>query len=411
MAAPIRQAQSTHDQVNTMLIHFTTSQHGIYYTLKGVSTMARKRKVSGFYQRNGRYEYRFTVNGKRTSVCGHTIEECKSKALRRQQELIEGRYKPGKELTISEFFERWIEGKRDVREATIRTNRTLFKAIENVSVDSAGRKFGNLKITKIETQNIRDLQAALKQGRSTRTVNDSISMLKGIFKSAIDERILTWNPCGGVRPLKRTEPAARDNIHRALTVEETNRFLDHAADSWYSELFLFLLNTGCRIGEAGAIMTKDVAGGIVHINKTITRAESGGYFIGADTKTKSGTRTIPLNKAASEAIQSQKQKNALLYWEKVTSLQETIFKATRGGLIKESIINTEIAKICKAAGIERFTVHAFRDTFATRCVESGMQPKTLQDIMGHSDIGMTMNLYAHTMNETKEEQLKVVNFR
>jgi integrase len=71
-------------------------------------------------------------------------------------------------------------------------------------------------------------------------------------------------------------------------------------------------------------------------------------------------------------------------------------------------VNQDIARICKAAGIEKFTAHAFRDTFATRCVESGMQPKTLQEIMGHTDIAMTMNLYAHVMEETKVSQMQAV---
>lgn len=62
-----------------------------------------------------------------------------------------------------------------------------------------------------------------------------------------------------------------------------------------------------------------------------------------------------------------------------------------------------------AAGIERFTAHAFRDTFATRAVESGMQAKTLQEILGHADIGITMNLYAHVMEDTKRRQMAAVH--
>ena len=58
----------------------------------------------------------------------------------------------------------------------------------------------------------------------------------------------------------------------------------------------------------------------------------------------------------------------------------------------------------------KFTAHALRDTFATRCVESGMQPKVLQEIMGHTNISMTMNLYAHAMDESKIEQIKAVSF-
>ena len=69
----------------------------------------------------------------------------------------------------------------------------------------------------------------------------------------------------------------------------------------------------------------------------------------------------------------------------------------------------EIKKICKAAGIAPFTAHAFRDTFATRAIESGMNPKTLQEILGHADISITMNLYCHVMEDTKVRQMNNIN--
>ena len=93
----------------------------------------------------------------------------------------------------------------------------------------------------------------------------------------------------------------------------------------------------------------------------------------------------------------------------VIGIRDTLFRSPRGGLLSDTAVNQDIARICKAAGVQKFTAHAFRDTFATRCVESGMQPKTLQEILGHTDIAMTMNLYAHVMEETKVSQMQAVN--
>ena len=94
----------------------------------------------------------------------------------------------------------------------------------------------------------------------------------------------------------------------------------------------------------------------------------------------------------------------------VVNIGAPVFRATRGGLLKSANVNYDIANCCKTAGIEKFSVHAFRDTFATRCVESGMQVKMLQEILGHTDIQMTLGLYAHAMDDQKQEQLKAVNF-
>ena len=287
-----------------------------------------------------------------------------------------------------------------------------------------------MKLLAVETQNIRALQAALRQERhirikdrivvrkacSTRTVNDAISLLNCVLQTAVNERIISWNPAKGVKSLKRTEPASRDTNHRALTREETNSFLDQAEKqhSCYYNLYVFLLHTGCRIGEAGALnisdITSDKNGKGVTICRTITRTENGGYLIGSETKTAAGRRYIPLDREAQEAVERQRLQNVMLNSGRVIDMKQPVFLSPYGALIKSSSVNQDIKSICQKSGVDKFTVHAFRDTFATRCVESGMQPKVLQDIMGHTDISMTMNLYAHAMDETKSEQLKVVSF-
>lgn len=357
-------------------------------------------------------EYRFRVGGKRYSVYGQTAKECFRKAADKENSLKEGSYKQGRELSISEYFDRWIEAKAGtVKETTIRTNTVLFNIVKDMPIDSAGNTFGNMRLTEIEAQNIRNIQTGmLNAGKSTRTVNDTISLLKSLLQAAIDvDRIITWNPAAGVKRLRRTEPAARDTYHRALTEDETKAFFQtaKARESWYYNLYCFLIDTGCRCGEAGAIRNADATGDIIHINKTITRTAAGTYRIGEEAKTKAGTRDIPVRPLAKQAIDNQRAINRLLD-NGIVGIAEPIFRSPRGGLLSDTAVNQDIARICAAAGIEKFTAHAFRDTFATRCVESGMQPKTLQEIMGHTDIAMTMNLYAHVMDETKAQQMQAV---
>ena len=155
-------------------------------------------------------------------------------------------------------------------------------------------------------------------------------------------------------------------------------------------------------------MYGDISGHVVHVNKTITRTTEGTYKIGNEAKTAAGTRDIPIRPLARKALEEQKAVNLLLN-NGVIGIRDTLFRSPRGGLLSDTAVNQDIARICKAAGVQKFTAHAFRDTFATRCVESGMQPKTLQEILGHTDIAMTMNLYAHVMEETKVSQMQAVN--
>lgn len=363
----------------------------------------------------------FMYDGKRIYVYGYTKKELKENVFKRREELENAAAQDVKsaDLSIDDYFNKyWLEGKRGaVKETTIRANSMMYRNISAAKIGKSEKPFGTFKLSEIETKDVKDLQTILRSRLSTRTVNDTISMLSGILETALNERIIEWNPARAVRALKRTEPRATETIHRALTMDETAKFLQAAADtrSWYTNLYTFLLHTGARIGEAGSITPSDVSRDNVHIHRTITRTEIGGYKIGTDTKTAAGDRYIPLDDEAMKAIAAQRRIEHFLRGRdgKVTDISEMsepVFRTPHGALLRSALVNTDIARICKRAGIDVFTVHAFRDTFATRCVESGMDVKQLQSIMGHTNIAMTLGLYAHANDELKQKQLKAVNF-
>lgn len=390
--------------------------------------MAKKLPAGMSLRADGRIVNRFTVEGKRYSVYGTNVKECREKESAKRAQIMAGLAKKGKDKTVGEYFLEWIAAKEGtVKPTTIRTDSILLRRMEITPIDKAGTLFGSLKLSKVETSNVRALQGALqkelkyrtdkgkektRKGMTTRATNDSIHLLKAVYKSAIAERLVNWNPVETVKPLKRTEEQARDTTHRALTKAETAKFLEYAKkrNSWYYNLYVFLLNTGARLGEAGALLPSDVSKNGVTIKRTITRTEDGGYEIGSDTKTSAGVRFIPLLGDASAALEDQRKVNAIAAGVKIIELGIPIFRAPKGSLLKSANVNYDIANICADAGINKFSAHALRATFATRCVESGMPPKTLMSIMGHSDISMTLTLYAHCEDETKIEQLKVVNF-
>jgi thiamine transporter ThiT len=87
---------------------------------------------------------------------------------------------------------------------------------------------------------------------------------------------------------------------------------------------------------------------------------------------------------------------------------EFVFLCRKGTPVKNSTYDTMLFKLCDKAGIPRFSMHVLRHTFATRCIEAGMKPKTLQTILGHSNIGITMNLYVHTTEEEKHKEIDLI---
>lgn len=365
----------------------------------------------------------FTFEGKKYFAYGHTKKEAKEKAEAKRRELEAGKYKKTKALSFSEYYERWADARSgSVKGATLRKQQFQFEAAAAVAIDANGKTFGELLLPEVETQHIRILQKELlirrdkdgnpakgKAERTPQTVNDIIAFVSHIFHDAVMERAIDWNPCNGIKNLKRMERPARETFHRALTQEEVQTFMEAARESWYFNLYRFLLVTGLRCGEAGALSLADMKEDKILIRKTITKNVSGVYVIGDTPKTTYGRRTIPITNAIREVLKAQQEQNRAIFNGKVLSLNETIFRTSRGNLLSVANVDRDIARICQKAGLQKFTAHAFRDTFATRCIEGGMNPKTLQDLLGHSDFSLTMSLYAHSMEDTKARELAAVS--
>lgn len=368
--------------------------------------MAKKNKKKNLCS-DGRLQKSFMFNGKRVFVRARDKDELEKKIYEKKQQLAEN-----KEMhdnpTIEVFFDRWMENRRgSVAQSTLRSQQCHYNTISDIQVN--GKAFKDYRLTEVKAEDIRIVQRALAERKiRSQTINDKIAFLSHLFHDAIREQYVAFNPCSPVRPLKKTEVAARETIHRALTPEETKLFFENAQNSFYYDVFRIAIQTGMRVGEIGALRNSDIYDGAIHIQRTITRKEDGSYCIGTETKTWHGKRTIPLNNAISEIIDHQRKVNRILDGN-ISGIDDLIFKAPERGLLMATPTDREIGRICKRTGIQHFTCHAFRDTFATRAIEQGVEPRTLQELLGHSDYGLTMNLYGHVIDTTKEVAMNKLN--
>ncbi len=230
-----------------------------------------------------------------------------------------------------------------------------------------------------------------------------------VFNAAVRDETIDRNPCKCIENVKRTEKPARETIHRALTQEETKTFFEAAKGSYYENMLRLMIQTGIRVGEMAAISAFDVDSKemMLHISKTVTRDEIGAYSISNTPKTDAGNRDIPLTTQALETIRAQKVLNKSIFGNVV---YDTIFRSAEGALLREYQVNREISRICKRTGIEKFTCHALRASFATRFIEQRPQDyKVLSEILGHSNIKITLNLYTHVMKDSKIEAMNGVS--
>lgn len=122
-------------------------------------------------------------------------------------------------------------------------------------------------------------------------------------------------------------------------------------------------------------------------------------------KSKSGYRTIPMTQIAYDVLKAKEKEK---HERKIVDIRykDFVFINRKGLPTKNSTYDAAICKLTEKANIQKFSMHTLRHTFATRAIESGMKPKTLQEILGHSNIGITMNLYVHITEDEKEKEIK-----
>ena len=344
----------------------------------------------------------FTYQGKQYKVYGKNQTELMEKTAKKQKELEEGQERR-QNPSISAYYEYFTELRlKEQKGATIRAQKYQFKNIAETMLPG-GVKFGDLKIKDITRRDIETArQILLEGGKTPENLNICFAHLNHVFESALIDDTIIKNPCKALKRLKRESALISENKHRALSENELIAFLKASEDrnSFYHNAFLLMALTGLRVGELGALFLKDIDNSFIHVRRTITRNESGIYEVGEDTKTYSGKRDIPITSEIKKLIRQQRELNNMVF--KAENISKPLFLSSEGEFLREYTINREIARICKLAGIEKFTCHCFRVTFATRFIEQRPQDfKILSEIMGHKDIAITLNLYTRVMAESK----------
>ena len=355
-------------------------------------------------KKNGSIEFRFTIGEDRFSVSGSTVKECREKERKKREAVAAGQYIRNEKITVADYYDEWEKAHSGaVKESTILAERIAFRPI----LDRIGKE----QVSKLERRQIIALQASLQKSFTTGGTNFRMSLLSSVLKSAVLDEIISKNPCAGVKPLKRTEAKARDTIHRALTQEEQDALFTALKDHWHYDLFCFLIQTGCRIGEALALQWSDIdhRRGIIHIRKTMIDTQEG-VKISDTTKSRAGMRDIPLNDEIRETLKRQRQKVRDVFGDQVIHLDGKdscmVFVGMgTGKALRRNSVSAVLGYYAEKAGIDHIGVHALRDTFATRAIEAGMNPQTLKEILGHGSYAMTMDLYAHVMENTKRDEM------
>ena len=305
------------------------------------------------------------------------------------------------DILVDTWYEYWI----GIKKKTVRPNtvRNYSERYERNIKGIIGKKLLS-EVKPIHCQKIFSDMA--EQGYKTTTIYQTRITLYNMLEFAKENDVILSNPC---KKSVKSDIGKPSEKKVALTIDEQRKFLMAATGQSYENQYKFMLQTGLRTGELVGLKWDDIDFGkrTVTISRTMEyRYKVGEWRVGPP-KSKSGYRTIPLTDEAIRILKDQKEKNSKI---KVINIEwrDQVFLSRKGEPVKNSTYDTALFKICDKAEIRKFSMHILRHTFATRCIEAGMIPKTLQKILGHSNIGITMNLYVDATEEEKTKEMDLV---
>lgn len=370
-------------------------------------------------RKDGSYHARFTNRfDKRQSVYGKTLKEVKNNLAMAMSEDISKKnvVQPG--TTVDQWYEKWM---RIYKKPVVRAN--TVRQYQYVYEHNIRPYIGNIKLADVTKLRVTDVMNQLKaKGYAWESLNKVKVLLTDMFDRAIEDEFAVRNPAKGARN-PRNKPQKQV---KALSREDQLDFFQCSNGTFYDNLFRTAVSTGLRPGELFALTENDIdfENMEIHVTKTLLYQKLEGdtckTFHIDDPKTYTSRRTVPINKYCEEALKKQILLHKLVcnnspYRGKL-EFPDLIFCTKFGTPLNSVLHSSAIEKIVNEINLmrdpldlmEKFSGHCFRHTFATRCFEAGIQPKTVQTYLGHASLQMTMDLYTSVMEQKKTEDMKLL---
>lgn len=375
-------------------------------------------------RKDGLYEGRLTINGKRKSFYGKTKAEVKNKAKDYLMKIENGFAEP-KKIRLDTYIEYWLN--------TYKLNKiepTSYSRLYATYEHQIKNSLGGFMIGDIKSRDIQKLIDNLANPKSSKIKPLALSGLQKIilllspcFKTAIQEGILFHNPCEGVCMPKEGCIATPAKKQFSLTDEEIERFRVSALKQLKTIpeypcrdglILLLILNLGLRVGEALALQWTDIDfdENIIKINKTLQtniinfnakQGENKLYSrIKNSTKTKAGERIISLNSTVLSYLQELQE-----YDKRNNIVSEYVCCTKKGSLHSRRNLQRSLERILTDAEINhKVTLHTLRHTFGSYLIRKGIRIEVVSKLMGHARITITYNKYIHSI---REEEAKAMN--
>lgn len=381
--------------------------------------MSEKRKDSkgrvlkdGESQRaNGTYDYRYTdIHKKRRCIYAKSLTELRKKEDELRRDMADGIDYAAGEMTVAELVDRYINLRRGLKENSMRA---YGSAINRIHTDP----FGSRMIRSVRLSDGKGWFVSLHdKGLKQNTIGILQSVLRPAFEMAVDDDMIRKNPF----KFKLSDVIPNDAyVRSALTKAQQERYLqfirDHGKDNYYDDIVI-LLGTGLRASELYGLTKADIDFDrrCIHVRRQLCRTAEKPYFV-TPPKTKSGIRNIPMTDAVYMALMRVVKARTPPKVELLVDGHSGFLFLDKSGMPKvamhlENYMRGLQARFEKAYGkpVPRITPHVLRHTFCTNVQQAGLDVKSLQYLMGHSNASVTLDVYTHSSFDSVERAFEQI---
>lgn len=344
---------------------------------------------------------------KRRFFYGKTRQEVAEKLNAALSDLSTGSYVDPNRLAVKEWLHTWLFDYKynSLKPKTLESYNFIIETYLKPNI-------GNYNLQELKPENIQLLiNKLVKSSLSPRTVKYCHTILRASLEHAVKLNLIMKNSADHIVLPRQTKKQAK-----VLTIEQQNALLSSMKGHKYETAFLLLITTGMRIGELLALRWKnvDLEGLSISITENMQRvkvfdedSESKTKLVFGTPKTEKGKRTIPIFEEVAEMIKihHSKQDELKRIAGELYKDEDLVFCTELGEPVDPNNFTRRFTVLLKKAGLPAINIHALRHTFATRGIENGISLKIMQEILGHSSVTVTGDIYSHVLPNVKRESL------
>ncbi|HEV2123235.1 MAG TPA: tyrosine-type recombinase/integrase [Chloroflexota bacterium] len=355
--------------------------------------MSTKRRGHGEgtirHRPDGLWEARLSLpNGKRKSVYGKTRKDVQDKLRASQRDLDAGLDVGAPKQTVERFLTDWLA---DVAEPSLRPG--TLKSYESYVRLHIIPAIGHHRLDRLTPQHVQAmLHTMTRKGLAPRTVQYARAILRRALGYALKWSLVGRNVATMVEP-----PRSVRKPVQPLDADLARRFLTATRDDRLGPLFHVAIGTGLRQGELFGLRWQDVdlTSGTLTVRHALQRINGTRMLVEPKTDLSRRTVTLPASAVGALRTQRTRQLEARLLAGARWQEADFVFTSTIGTPLEPSNVVARLHRLLAEAGLPRQRFHDLRHCAASLLLAGGVAPRTIMGILGHSQISLTMNTYAH----------------